>query len=260
VSRLVLVLVLLASLAGGAAAGEVDARTRRALAELKRLCDGGLVAPVVCLEKQRELLGLAGATPPPGVAERQPGPGAAPPVGRLAGPGLLHESPLGVRLTLAPGWTPLGADAVAQGFAVLQERLAANPQAVALLERVQRRSMADGLDVFASGGDQLQLTVSAAAPPADAAAGSRFCGRLAANAPVVPGRPMQTWSCESRTVGGRPALYVERDALVPGTRTMNYWLPLPDGKALHIVLTCVAEHADARRDELAAMVESVVVP
>jgi len=247
------VLIVVASLATTALAGAVDVRTRRSLAELKRLCDRGLVAPAVCVEKQRALLGLAGTAPPPGV----PPPGTAAAVDRAAGPGVVHDGPLGVRITLAPGWSALGSDDVAQGFAVLHDRLAANPQAVALLERVQQRSLADGLEVFTSGGDQLQITASTAAPPADAVAARQLCERLAASAPVVPDRPMQTWTCAPRTVAGRPVLYVERDALLPGARTMQYWLARADGKALQIVLTCRAEHADARREELAAMVESI---
>ena len=58
-ARLVILVVL--SAAATARGGSIDSPTRRQLVELKRVCDAGLVAPVVCLEKQRALLGLPAA-------------------------------------------------------------------------------------------------------------------------------------------------------------------------------------------------------
>jgi hypothetical protein len=181
------------------------------------------------------------------------------PAEQAAGPPTVHDGPPGVRVTLPPGWRAVDPDAVAQGFAVLHERLAASPQAIALLARVQQRSVADGLRVFTSGDDQLQLTATAASPPTDVAAARRFCDHLVGNVPVLPGQEMRTWTCDPRTVGGRPALYVERDALLPGTRTLEYWLGRAGGKGVQLVLTCTAARADARRAELAAIAASVAL-
>lgn len=222
--------------------------TQHALAELKRLCDDGLVSPPVCLEKQREILGL-----PASGDGRQPKPGATKGAAPIDG-GTPYESALGFRIVLPPGWRAVDSAQLQGGFDLLRSRAAGNPDAARVVERLEQQAAQANAEVFSNGQDTVRITRSEFQLPADEEQVARFCDRLARNTEQLAARPLTTYACGPRTVGSTQAFYLERDALLPGTRTMQFWLPQASGRSLQVVLSCREGHADPRRQELEAMV------
>jgi len=269
--RLVLAL-LLATASAPAAAGGLPSAARRQLAELKKLCDAGLVAPPVCLEQQRAILGLAAgldagtaASPPRAFGGPDPesaettssaddGPATQP---AASGAAITHDSVFGFRIALPAGWSVLSGEMLDGGFEALRAGLAAHPAAVALVDRLRQQGAHRRGEVYAVAGDRLQVLPSPAPLPEDPAVRARICTQFGSATSRVAGRRLSTQLCSPRTVGGRPALLIERDALLPGARTVQYWISTPDGAALSFVTTCRAEDADRRRRELEGVVESL---
>jgi hypothetical protein len=245
-------LALLYVLVGAVPARAADGETRRALAELKALCDRGLVDAAVCREKQRAILGLPATVPSP-AAQRAEKPATTIEPQR-------HQSPLGFRITLPPGWLPVEPDAVRSGFATLRQQVDHGGPTTALLDRLERQALDGTIDFFAHGRDHVQVQRAPAPPPADSAALARFCARLEANASRTAGRPLSTQACGTRLVAGAPALYVERDALLPGMRTVQYWVPAPHRRAVVFVLSCAQDQPESCRRDFDAMVGSLVWP
>jgi hypothetical protein len=234
----ILVVTLLA--VSRAPAGGMGEATRRELAELKALCDAGVVAPAVCLEKQRAILGLAPTAP------------ATVPAGAT-----LHESPLGFRVALPPGWTVVSPEEVEAGFAALRSRLDGQPEAARLLDRMRAQGHRTDAEFFAKGPARVQVTRSTFSPPEDAGARARFCERLEASTSQAAGRRLRTYACDSRLVSGSPAFHVERDALLPGTRTIQFWVRAPDGGSVHFVASCPEVDAARARKDVEGIVESL---
>jgi hypothetical protein len=244
VRRVLLLAALAAALSAPGAAGGTESARRR-LSELKALCDAGLVAPAVCLEKQRVILGL----PAEGGAADAPGAPAEAPT--------LHESPLGFRVALPRGWKALDPGEVRAGLDLLRSRTDGNAQAARVLDRLRADQARGRSEVFAKGRDTLQMSRTALQPPVDAVARARLCERLAATTSKAAARRLRTHACGSRPVGGATAFYTERDALLPGARTIQYWLPDPQGTSLQIVMTCADADADERRREIEGMLETL---
>jgi hypothetical protein len=261
----IIVAVLLATALSGAraAGGGIDEATRRQLEELKALCDAGLVAPPVCREKQRAILGLparggAARTRGDGAQTAPPAPGAsAPAPGPAQEAATAYESPLGFRMTLPAGWTEIAAEQMDAGFDALRSRADGNPDAARLLERLRAQGTHREAGFFAKGRDSLHVMRSAIRPPEDPAARAAFCERLDATTSKAAGRRLRTYACSARMVSGVPAFHVERDALLPATRTMQYWLPDRTGSSIHLVMTCRDADADERRREMEGIVESL---
>jgi hypothetical protein len=235
-------IVVLLVAASPALGGGMD-ETRRALVELKALCDAGLVAPAVCLEKQRAIVGL-GAREAAGAA------------GTPLGPGTIHRSALGFRVVLPPGWAPLAPAEVTAGVEALRSRTEGNPDVTRLVERL-RVLETRGAELFVNGRDVLHVQRSTRPPPVDAAAAASLCERQETVASRAAARRLQTYACGSRVVAGAPAFHLERDGLVPETRMVQYWLPAGNGASFRVVMTARASDADARRRELDAIVESL---
>jgi hypothetical protein len=250
VSRAVVVAALAAVLvASPALGGAMDQGTRRALVELKALCDAGLVAPAVCLEKQRAIVGLPGRE---AAADTPRTPDTT------AELGTVHESALGFRVTLPGGWVALAPADVAASFDALRSRTDGNPDVARVVERL-RMQEARGAELFANGRDMLQVQRTTGQPPGDGdpAAVAELCARQEATASRAAARRLRTYACGSRMVAGAPAFHLERDGLVPETRMFQYWLPGRNGPSLQLVMTARAADADARRRELDAIVESL---
>jgi hypothetical protein len=244
----IVVAVLAALLGAVPAAGEGrDEATRRALVELKALCDAGLVTPAVCVEKQRAIVGLAAREEAAGTPSVPDAP---------AEPGTVHQSALGFRVTLPPGWVPLAPADVAAGFDALRSRTDGNPDVARVVERL-RVQEARGAVLFANGRDVLHVQRAPGRPPGDATAVAELCERQEATASRAAARRLRTHACGARIVAGAPAFHVERDGLVPETRMFQYWLSARDGTSLQLVMTARAADADARRRELDAIVESL---
>jgi len=269
--RLVVALVLAASTAP-AAAGALPSAARRQLVELKKLCDAGLVAPPVCLEQQRAILGLE-SPHDVGMAARPPraagGPDAVAAETTASDDGgagatlassaaaVTHDSVFGFRIALPAGWSVVSADMLDGGFEALRAGLAADPAALALVDRLREQGAHRRGEVYAVASDRLQVLPSPAPLPDDPAARARICTQFGSATSRAAGRTLSTQLCSPRTVAGRPALLIERDALLPGARTVQYWISTPDGAALSFVTTCRAEDAEGRRHELERMVESL---
>lgn len=265
VRRRLFAAMLIALAAVPAGAGDVSHGTRRRLRELQKLCEEGLVAPAICLEKQRALLGLqsgstagtvasaGGAAPAPNREGR-----AEPPVAsRAATDAVTHDSPFGFRVELPTGWSVVPPEALDAGFDVLRDRLAADPAAVALVDQLRRDGAHRRGEIYAVARDRLQVLPSPSRLPENAAARMRICTQFGAATSKAVGRRVSTQTCSPRTVAGRPALLIERDALLPGSRTVQYWISTPDGRALSFVTTCRVEDADVRRRELERVVDSL---
>ena len=265
--------LLVAVAATPAATGEISRGARRELRELKKLCDEGTVAPPVCLEKQRAILGLApaavtapvdsAAVPPPErpVAATPPPAGDAPAADApIAAEPVTHDSPFGFRVELPEGWSVVPPAEIDAGFDVLRERLAADPAAVALVDRLRSEGAHRRGEVYAAATDRLQVLASPASLPNDPTARMTLCPQLGSATSRAVGRTLATQTCSPRTVVGRPALLIERDALLPGARTLQYWVSTPDGGALSFVTSCRAEDADTRRTELERMIDSLRWP
>jgi hypothetical protein len=251
--RTVAALALLAALAAtGVPTFAADGATRRALAELKALCDRGLVAPDVCREKQRAILSLPAAPAP----EPSAGDGRAA-AARAESAARGYTSPLGFHVTLPPGWTPVTPDTMRSGFATLRQQIDHGGATAALLDRVERQTLAGTTDFFAHGRDHVQVQRAPAPPPTDPVALARFCARLEATATEAAGRPLSTQACAMRLVAGAPTLYVERDALLPGMHTMQYWVPAPHGRAVVFVLSCSQPQSDPCRRDLETLIASL---
>ena len=239
----------------GIPARAADGRTRRALAELKALCDGGLVDAAVCLAKQRALLGLPDVVPPDTRAVDTPR--AEVPTTPEA---QRHVSPLGFQVDLPPGWRPVAPDAVRSGFATLRQQVDHGGATADLLDRIERQALDGTTDFFASGRDHVQVQRAPASPPTDPIALARFCERLEATASRAAGRPLSTQACGRRLIGGAPSLYVERDGLMPGTHTAQYWVPAPHGRAVIFVLSCARAQLEPCRRDFDALVASLTWP
>lgn len=240
--RSLLAALLVAVTAATAAGGEPSHATRRQLRELRMLCDEGVVAPAVCLEKQRAILGLAGAD--------HGGPASEASVA-------MHESPLGFRVELPAGWSVVPPEQIDAGFDTLNARLAADPAAAALVDRLREHGARRGGEVYAVAGDRLQVMRMRSPLPDDPTARAARCAALASATSKAAGRTLATQACRPRTVAGRPALWIERDALLPGSRTLQYWVSTPDGAGMAFVMSCLVEDVDTRRPELERLVDSL---
>lgn len=257
-----------------------DEATREQLAALKVLCDQGLVSPEVCTEKQREILGLTprmsgppargsapavrGSAPAakrpkdapglarPGKDAMESGPAATPPEGKDALPPGVRESSLGFRMHLPAEWVLIGQQEMRKGFALLANKVAANPEAKRAWER-----FGDSAEVYLKDGEQITIQARAGTVPRDAASGQRLCQTLADSMTKLAARPLTTYECGPIEVAGRATFYVEHEALVGGMRTMQFWLEKEPGNILQFTLNCKGENIDIRRKELRDIIASV---
>ena len=261
-------------------ADATDEAAREQLAALKVLCDQGLVSPEVCMEKQREILGLPprvsgppargsapavrGSAPAakrpndaagldrPGKDARESGPAAMPPEGKDALPPGVRESSLGFRMHLPVGWVLIGQQEMRKGFALLAGKVAANPEAKRAWER-----FGDNAEVYLKDGEQITIQARAGTVPRDAASGQRLCQTLADSMAKLAGRQLTTYQCGPIEVAGLATFYVEHEALVGGMRTMQFWLEKEPGNMIQFTLNCKAENVGIRRQELKDIITSV---
>jgi len=257
----------------GARADVAIDTTRAELSALKELCDGGLVTPEVCAEKQRGILGLTPRmSPPPQPAgvrgsapgarrpnESRPAPSTKPvasspaPAGTIdAISGGVRESALGFRMSLPGGWTPVGPKDMRKGFAVLADQMADGSEARRVWER-----LVDDAEVFVRGGEQLTVHARAGTVPRSPADGQALCQTLVGTMSQLAKRPLATHECGLVEVAGVTALIVDQEALVAGRRTVQVWLEKGTGTVLQFTMNCKDENVALRRKELNDIVASV---
>jgi hypothetical protein len=241
-------------------AQEIDDSTKEQLRQLKEICDGGLVSPEVCKEKQRDILGLRGSSgsvlknleqlqsqlPPPVVQPH------ASTIDRLEDGG---QQPRRITVTLPSGWTQLGIEGLQAGHGALLQPVEEDPEAKGRLELVEASTASAAGVHFRNYGDTLHVSRFSHALMLDPARAEKTCKILADRA--RSGQSPALLDCGIRQIGGLPALYVEKDSLRHEVRVIQLWVAKSPEETFQFFLRCKTERLATRKKELEDIVASV---
>jgi hypothetical protein len=139
-----------------------------------------------------------------------------------------------------------------KGLSVLASRVGDNVEAKRALER-----LADNADVYVNAGDQMTIQARPGTMPENAADSQKLCEDVAGALARLASRPLAMHECRLLEVSALTALYIEHDAPVNGTRTIQFWFQREPGKILQFTMNCRNDGVAARRQELREIVASV---
>lgn len=133
-----------------------------------------------------------------------------------------------------------------------------------LLERVFARVQAGEIEVLyrtkevdASFIDNVNIMTQRARIPRDARQLQDVCDVLPGEFSKLFGRLVALDGCELRVVGDRPALYLEFDGAMPGTKTVQYQIQRRPQETLILTATARASHLPRMLGEFESMVTSI---
>ena len=161
----------------------------------------------------------------------------------------LYESRFGFTIRLPPNWFALDpAQLSPEGDLPPDGPWVLNPAAA---RRAAESLRGGDMEYFlrAPGvGENLKIRRRRVSIPDDPAAVLERCGDC---------RPVEVFACELRSVDGRPAIYLEMEGVLPGTRIWQLQLRETPEAAIAITATYQREHAAAARAEFDAIIGSL---
>ena len=150
------------------------------------------------------------------------------------------------------GWVLVAPQDMRKGFAMLAGRVADNPEAKRVWER-----LANTAEVYLKDGEQISIQARAGTVPQGAADSRKLCQTLAGTMAKLADRQLTMYECGLIEVAGLTMLYVDHDGVVSGMRTMQFWLEKEPGKVIQFTLNCKGNNVEARRRELRDIIASV---
>ena len=238
------------------------------LHELKDLCDEGFIAPDLCLEKQRTILGLdtpqAAPTTPCAAAAAKTGTAtqAGAKTEKVANtPPSSHESDLGFKVALTGGWQTFNRDLIKSSFAKMKGRLKGqirdDKATNDALEKLGNRAFSNKIEVFQRGRTQLHVQPDTLNLYPDLSNRLELCKRLLAEPSKVGYRSLTTYSCLPTEVQGLQALYLDRDSTIPSMRSLLYVVQKESGETLQFIGHCQKSHLEECRENLESFMRGV---
>ena len=221
---------------------DISPQMRKDLASLKELCDDDLLAPRVCEEKQRAILGLSSGTPEAPSESLGLGSSEAattPDIFDDLTPKEYDSPRLGYHVSLPTGWRVLARDQLRAGIADVQQHLANNPAAREAFSKLGERALASNIEMFQKDNTQVQAQPYRGRLPGSFSDRSALCNVLTGGATRIPGRTLSTHECRLEDVDGQPAIYLERDSSLTRMRSLQYWVQNPKGVVVQFVSSCM---------------------
>ena len=250
-------------------AQEITEETKKQLRELKALCDEELIAPDLCIEKQRAILGLdtpqAAPASPCAAAAAQANAvtttGAKQAAQLASTPPRTYESDLGFKVSLSRGWQTFNRDLIKSSFAKMKGRLKGqlrdDPKTNDALEKLSNRALASKIEVFQRDRMQIHVQPDTLKLYPDLSNRLDVCKRLLAEPSKIGYRSLTTYSCLPTEVQGLEALYLDRDSSIPAMRSLLYVVRRESGEVLQFIGHCQKDYLNECHENLESFMRGV---